>query len=228
FIAAAYFMNYYAEHNIMPFDTKKQYFQFDTVHVVKNVSMITIAEVLKINYEDLLYMNPVFKTDIIPGDHKKWHLYLPVAKVGDFVLNADTIYNYNNTAASKPEPVKKYTKVRSGESLSRVASRLGVQVAELQQWNNISGTYVKAGRWLAYYDTGTVPATNQSTNQNNSNVAQNKTTPKPKYATYTIRNGDTLGRIAQVKGRSASSIKQANPSVNWNRLQIGQKIKIPN
>lgn len=232
FIAAAYFMNYYHEHNLLPYDTKKQYFEFDTVHINRSISMYTISKLLNVNYEDLQYMNPVFKTHMIPGDQQTWHLYLPVAKVGDFVTNADSIYRYDATTVGKPEPIKQYTKVRSGESLTRVASRLGVQVSELQSWNNISGTYVKAGRWLAYYQTGTVsPSSNNTNNASTNNTAPNNNStvkPKPKYVTYAVRNGDTLGRIAQVKGKSQTAIKQANPGVNWNRLQIGQKIKIPN
>lgn len=236
FIAAAYFMNYYQEHNLQPYDTKKQYFEFDTVHITRNISMYTISKVLNIAVEDLEYMNPVFKTAIIPGDEKKWHLYLPVAKVGDFVTNADSIYRYNESVAGKAEPIKLYTKVRSGETLTRVASRLGVQVSELQTWNNINGTYVRAGRWLVYYNPGTAPAppqnnnttTHQNQNNNQNNQANNNSnTPKPKYTLYSVKSGDTLDKIAKKKGKSTNAIRLINPNVSWNRLQIGQKIRIP-
>jgi membrane-bound lytic murein transglycosylase D len=228
FIAAAYFMNYYQEHNLIPFDTKKQYFEFDTVHINRNISMHAISKVLNIQIEDLMYMNPVFKTAIIPGEQQKWHFYLPVSKVGDFINNADSIYRYNDNAASKTEPEKKYTKVRSGETLSRVASRLGVQVSELQAWNNINGTYVKAGRWLVYYDPGTAPPMPEKTNT--TQTEKPKTTQQSthkQYTIYTVRSGDTLDGIAKRKGKSSNAIKLLNPNVKWNNLQIGQKIRIP-
>jgi membrane-bound lytic murein transglycosylase D len=94
FIAANYFMNYYVEHNIVPFDTKKQFFAFDTVHINRRLDMRHVATVLNISLEDLEYMNPVYKTHIIPGDDKKCHMYLPKTRVADFVNNADSIYNY--------------------------------------------------------------------------------------------------------------------------------------
>ena len=49
---------------------------------------------------------------------------------------------------------------------------------------------------------------------------------------YTIQEGDTLNRIAIALNKqgmklTTKQIIEANPTVNWNRLQIGQKIFIP-
>ena len=46
--------------------------------------------------------------------------------------------------------------------------------------------------------------------------------------TYTVRRGDTLGKIAKAHGVSVNEIMAANPSIkNPNRIYVGQKITIP-
>jgi membrane-bound lytic murein transglycosylase D len=239
FIAANYFMNYYVEHNLVPYDTKKQYFAFDTVHVDKRLDLKHVSAVLKIDLEDLQYMNPVYKTTIVPGDDKKMHIFLPKNKIADFILFSDSIYNYNGNpqlAAASSEPVKQYTKVRYNETLKAMSLRTGTTVADLKKWNNIKGNYVKNGRWLVYYQGGTPGENTSGSNENTGNTAENNNTktnnntvtpPSPKFAYYTIKNGDTLYKIAERKAVSATGIKKLNPAVNWNRLQVGQKIKIP-
>lgn len=240
FIAANYFMNYYVEHNLVPYDTKKQYFSFDTVHVHKRLDLKNLSAVLKIDLADLQFMNPVFKTTIVPGDDEVQHIFLPKNKVAEFVLNEDSIYNYNKpdlAASPETDQVKQYIKVRKNETLKGVSLRTGASVADLKRWNNIKGSYVKAGRWLVYYKGGS--SSDNNTNDNTANTttephtSPNNTPEKPKqnpapaYTYYTVKSGDTLYKIAERKGASATGIKKANPNVNWNRLQIGQKIKIP-
>ena len=44
---------------------------------------------------------------------------------------------------------------------------------------------------------------------------------------YTIRNGDTFFQIAQQNGISVNDMINANPGVDFNRLQIGQVVCIP-
>lgn len=44
---------------------------------------------------------------------------------------------------------------------------------------------------------------------------------------YTVRSGDTLSRISGGDPRYQKLIEEANPDLNPNRLQIGQKIKLP-
>lgn len=49
---------------------------------------------------------------------------------------------------------------------------------------------------------------------------------EPEYE-YSIKKGETALKIANDLGIPLSCIKAANPNVNWNSLQIGQKIIIP-
>lgn len=239
FIAANYFMNYYVEHNLVPYDTKKQYFTFDTVHIDKKLDLKNVSAVLGVNLEDLQYMNPIFKTTIVPGDDEKIHIFLPKNKIPLFIQYSDSIYNYTKQPAiastNVTEQVKQYTKVRYNETLKSISLRTGTTIGDLKRWNNIKGAHVKNGRWLVYYTNQKGSDSNENNNQanvsneNSNNTPNNnvKINPTPSFSYYTVKSGDTLYKIADRKGASATGIKKANPSINWNRLQVGQKIKIP-
>lgn len=45
--------------------------------------------------------------------------------------------------------------------------------------------------------------------------------------TYIVKSGDTGVKIAKSAGVSLSELMGANPDVDWNRLKVGQKLKLP-
>ena len=44
---------------------------------------------------------------------------------------------------------------------------------------------------------------------------------------YIIKSGDTGSKIARASGVSLGDLFAANPGINWNRLSVGQIVKIP-
>lgn len=44
---------------------------------------------------------------------------------------------------------------------------------------------------------------------------------------YIVKSGDTGAKIARAKGVSLSDLLAVNPGVNWNKLDVGQKLKLP-
>lgn len=44
---------------------------------------------------------------------------------------------------------------------------------------------------------------------------------------YIIKSGDTGAKIAREKGIALGDLQTVNPGVNWTRLAVGQKIKLP-
>ncbi|HVU34541.1 MAG TPA: LysM domain-containing protein [Opitutaceae bacterium] len=44
---------------------------------------------------------------------------------------------------------------------------------------------------------------------------------------YVVKGGDSGAKIARAHGVSLSELQQVNPGVNWNKLKIGEKIKLP-
>ncbi len=53
------------------------------------------------------------------------------------------------------------------------------------------------------------------------------TTPTAGPGEYVVKSGDTGTRIANSVGVALPALMAANPGVDWNRLHVGQKIKLP-
>ena len=51
---------------------------------------------------------------------------------------------------------------------------------------------------------------------------------EPRYSSYTVQPGDTFTGIAQDHGLKLQDVVAANPGVDARRLQVGQKINLPN
>ncbi|MDG1334099.1 MAG: transglycosylase SLT domain-containing protein [Crocinitomicaceae bacterium] len=230
FIAAAYLLTYHAEHNIIPAESNVQYYQLDTLCPTKGVHFETISEVLGMEMEEVQRFNPIYKRDYIPYSEGQYCLTLPLEQIGKLVSLEDSLYEHelnkyikpkppvvNNTQNNTtPKPVVtgnySYHKVKSGETLGLIASRYGMSVRELQRVNGLNSTRIYVGQRLKVK-----PGTGTQT--------QNKpATAAKKY--YTVRSGDTFGKIAQRHRLSQSQLKRLNPRININRLSIGQKIRV--
>ena len=44
---------------------------------------------------------------------------------------------------------------------------------------------------------------------------------------YVVKPGDTGVKIARAVGASLGDLQSVNPNVEWNRLKVGQKLKVP-
>lgn len=103
-------------------------------------------------------------------------------------------------------------KVRRGETLGSIAARYGVTVANLRDWNGISGSNIKAGQKLVVK--GGAAKLSKSKKSRTS------------YKTYTVKSGETLGGIAERNGTTAAAIRRAN-GIKGSMIRVGQKLKIP-
>ena len=230
FIAAAYLLTYYAEHNIIPQEAKIHYSQLDTMCLKKGVHMETIGKILSIDEEEVKRLNPIYKKDFIPKTIPGQCITLPLTLTGQLVSLEDSLYamefdmyekvkknnpdsnNPTNQTTNNNKPASyEYHKVRSGETLGTIASRYGTSVAEIQRINGLRSTKIYVGQRLKVKRGKTT------------NTTSPRTTTR-KY--YTVRSGDTFGRIAQRHRMTQSQLKRLNPRINISRLSIGQKLRI--
>ena len=156
FIAANYIMNYHEEHNICPAKPMFLY-QTDTVMVSDRVHLRQIAETVGISFEELQFLNPQYRYDIIPGNIKPYPLVLPFEHINSYSLNRDTILAYKPELAKreiKIEPSEGeiiYYKVKSGDTLGGIAKKYRVTVKNLQKWNKLKSTTIRVGQKLKIY-----------------------------------------------------------------------------
>jgi membrane-bound lytic murein transglycosylase D len=98
-------------------------------------------------------------------------------------------------------------KVRSGESLSGIASRYNVSVGDLVAMNGLRSRHlIRSGQVLR------LPIKGQQISKGTEN--------------YTVRRGDTISEIATRTGVSESSLMAMNNLKSKNRIYVGQKLKL--
>ncbi len=95
-------------------------------------------------------------------------------------------------------------RVRSGDSLWKIARRYRVTVADLKRWNHLKSNTLRPGQVLKIHRS-----------------------PGTGYITYRVRRGDTLEAIARRYGVRVQDLMEVNGIHNPRRLRAGQLLKVP-
>ena len=109
--------------------------------------------------------------------------------------------------------------VVKGDSLAKIAKKNGVTLKALQAANpGVVPTKLKVGQKL------TIPAGGSAVTSSAAPTATvgGETTT----ASYTVKSGDTLTKIAKSHGTSVKAIEAAN-GLSTTKIKVGQKLKIP-
>jgi membrane-bound lytic murein transglycosylase D len=168
YIAAAYAINYYTEHNIRPMQLNIPV-ATDTIIVNKDIHLSQISAVMGIPLGELRALNPQYKTGFVPGSSRPFALTLPMNHLGDFIDLNDTIRNYKsdvylNRATQIADParssnltpdIKGKTKllyiVQDGDNLGFISEWYNVGLSDLRYWNNIYKNTIRVGQKLTIY-----------------------------------------------------------------------------
>ena len=229
FLATLYIYEFQKEHGLQPKKAPVTYFETDTIKVKKQLSFQQVSDLLDISVEEIKFLNPIYKLDIIPyNEDKPRFLRLPKNKLGVFVSNEDKIYAYVDYLDAKKEQPSyvsapkstssnsnssvQYHKIRRGESLGLIAEKYKVSIGSLRSWNGIRGNNIQAGKTLKIYSSSK-PSSSSSSNTSNN-------------GTYTVKSGDSLYSIAKkFPGISADNLKNWN-DISGNNIRPGMKLKI--
>ncbi|MCC1483462.1 lytic transglycosylase domain-containing protein [Winogradskyella immobilis] len=230
FLATMYIFEYAEEHGFKPERPAFQYVETDTIHIKQMITLDQVAEVTDIKIEELQYLNPSYKLDIIPYiKDENYTLRLPRYAIGSFVANEEKIYAFAKEELNKrekplPQFIENETKIRyrvkSGDYLGKIARRYGVRVSSIKSWNGLRNNNLKIGQRLTIYP-------------RNPGGGSSKVVSKPKTVvntsgkqTYKVKNGDSLWSIAQkFSGVSVQNIKDWN-NISSNKLKIGTTLVV--
>jgi membrane-bound lytic murein transglycosylase D len=106
------------------------------------------------------------------------------------------------TRRSTPSGQKTTYRVKSGDTLSEIAREHGVSLSKLRGWNNIRGSRIRVGQRLTIYsDSG------------------------PKKVTHTVKQGETLVKIANRYSVSVSNLREWN-SIKGSTIYAGQRLVV--
>lgn len=168
FIGANYAMNYAAEHGICKTRVNIP-MVVDTIHTTKRVHLEQVAAVLQLPIEELKRLNPQYRQSILPGNGKSYALTLPATSIGLFIdkeqeilaYKADSLIHHRraqidishktSVGGSYSSGRVTHYKIKQGDTLGKIAQRHKVSIKQLQQWNNLRGTDIRAGRTLKIY-----------------------------------------------------------------------------
>ena len=226
FLATMYIFEYAKEHGFKPERPAFQHVETDTVHVKQMISLDQVSEATGVKIEELQFLNPSYKLDIIPKvEGKTYALRLPREAVGSFVTNEDKIYAFANAEFNQkekplPQVFSSDTKirysVRNGDYLGKIARKYGVRVSQLKQWNGLRSNNLKIGQRLTIY-----PRNHGASSTSKTEKKQVNTSGKQ---TYKVKSGDSLWTIAQkFSGVSVQNIKDWN-DISGNKLKIGMTL----
>ena len=235
FLANMYIFEYAEQHGFKKIKPEFTYIETDTVHVKQMITLDQVAEVTDVNIEELQFLNPSYKLDIIPYiKDENYTLRLPRWAIGGFVTNEDSIYAYAKAEFDKREkPLPQFFDsddkmtyvVRSGDYLGKISRQFGVRVSQIKQWNGLRSNDIRIGQRLTIYPRNFVaPTTSTNSSSTASQTAKSQITGD--IITYVVKSGDSLWSISQkFPGVSVQNIKDWN-DISGTKLKPGMKLKI--
>jgi membrane-bound lytic murein transglycosylase D len=237
-------MTYSSEHKIYPVDPGILFYEIDTVTVRNPLTFDQLSEMLHIPYEEVRFLNPSFKQGVIPATPETpFKLRLRKKYIGDFINNETALYAYRTKAGITRDSMMALAlnnnretieyRVKKGETISSIAKKFHMSVAELKSLNGLKKNYVKPKQSLLVYTGPGKSAFPESLSQNTQPLPDSSTKrdkeilpvapADPVY--HVVRSGESLGRIAQKYGCTVDNL------MTWNNLKsqtilVGQKLKI--
>lgn len=216
FIAVTYVMNYAAEHNLYPIDPGIIFYEIDTVEVSQPLAFDQISEMFSIPMDELKFLNPQYKKQIIPAKKdKKQILRLHRKYIGDFIDKENELYAYKSTSGMEREKVlaqieqansRQVHIVRSGENLGLIAQRYRCYINQIKRWNNLRSNTIYPGQKLVIYS----PFDNHYAKGSSSGKTVKRSGEK---STHVVQYGENLGLIAKKYNCSVTDLKE------WNNLR---------
>ncbi|QQS38184.1 MAG: LysM peptidoglycan-binding domain-containing protein [Ignavibacteriales bacterium] len=129
------------------------------------------------------------------------------------------IYSDKSSYTSSENTVTKNSlfryKIKRGDTVSEIAEKFGVSVAQLKKWNGLRSNKLIAGKTLKVYGSSSVNTSyGDNTVKSNANVNY-----------YKIKPGDSLGKIAELYKVSTADVMNWNGLYN-NKIIAGKTLKI--
>lgn len=175
----------------------------ERVAVNKATDLRVIAEAVEIPVEDLKQLNAHVLRWSTPPDDPQFELVLPMGYASKF----------NEVISSLPDSKRLLNRehiVRKGDTLGAIAKKYGATVADLSEANRLGRkSTLRVGQALMIPLSG--PAATKAAASRVPTATSRLPRPAKSPTSYTVRRGDTLGKIA---ARFAVTV---NAILSWNK-----------
>ena len=190
---------------------------FAIVPTTKHIDVKLVAKLADISRDEFVALNPANNRPVILHDSSDYIL-LPVNKVETFQSN---LQNYG-----KPLVSWQAYHAKRGERLDRLAPRFGLTLEKLRSVNGLS-----ARAKYSTNETLLVPLKAESNEDeagfepfNMQLHADSLDTPESEGIQYTVREGDTLNKLARRYHVSVVTLRNWN--AQWKHVKAGQRLHI--
>ncbi|MEH7385145.1 LysM peptidoglycan-binding domain-containing protein [Bacillus sp. JJ1521] len=181
----------------------------DSLWKIAQTHNISVTQLKSLNNltSDIIFPNQVLKTE----------------------LNSTNNSTSSNTQISTEKEVQKpntsaattYT-VKSGDTLSGIATKHKISLNELMAWNNLNSTLIYPGNVFVVSKTTTTEKPNNTTTEKTEKPQEEKVLSA---TVYIVKSGDTLSRIAIDYKVTVANLRQWN-NLKSDMIYIGQKLNI--
>ncbi len=166
--------------------------------------------------ETLSYIASMYDVDV--ASIKEWNnLYGNRIYAGQRIkiLSDKSMANYTSydNSSSTNTQIFKY-RVKPGDTISEIAEKFGVSTVLIRNWNHLSDNHIVAGKYLKIFS-----------NQKTSSLGDNTVKTSANINYYKIKQGDTIGEIAEHFKVSTAKIRRWN-GLRTNKIIAGDELKI--
>lgn len=187
--------------------------QYDTVPVTHSISLKKLATHLKIEYENLKSLNPMYKGEYVPVYEKDTAIRIPTG------LQANAAEAMKSSLMARPKYAYMdhyWYRVRRGDTLYRIARRNKTSLSNLRRANNMRGrSLIRVGQKIK------VPTRKLAAVPIKSKKSQTKAVPKQ----HTVARGETLIKLSRRYGVSVAALKSLN-NLKGSTIHPGQSLRL--
>ncbi|HEX7173941.1 MAG TPA: transglycosylase SLT domain-containing protein [Pyrinomonadaceae bacterium] len=186
--------------------------QYDTISVPSATSLHLLASLTDSSSDYLRSINPELRRDTTPRG-ESYHVRVPAGK-GKVAVDL-----LKRIPMERREQLARVVTVSPGEDLQAAASRAGVSVSQLQQWNG-GADLSKGGKVVV--PAGSVQRTSKIYERPRGSAVAGST-----IKSVTAKGGETLAQLAAQHNASVEEVAKYNGIAANAQLTRGQRISIP-
>ncbi|CAI3801093.1 LysM peptidoglycan-binding domain-containing protein [Rheinheimera sp. MM224] len=179
--------------------------QTKVIQINRGLDLNKAADLLNLSVTELRRLNPGFKSTTVPS--ASYQLVVPFGSAEDIDQQLAALPKVKVAPVASTGRYK----VKSGDSLSKIAAQHKTSVKAIQQANQLSNSQLKIGQQLI------IPGLAQSAEAPAVTGSGKKTTSGAQ--TYTVKSGDSVWEISQKLKVSSEQLKK------WNKLNAKTRLK---
>jgi len=180
--------------------------QTKVVQINRGLDLNKAADLLNLSVAELRRLNPGFKSTTVPS--ASYQLVVPFGSAEDI---GQQLAALPKVKVAPVASTGRY-KVKSGDSLSKIAAQHKTSVKAIQQANQLSNSQLKIGQQLI------IPGFAQSA-EAQAVTGSAKKTSTTGAQTYTVKSGDSVWEISQTLKVSTEQLTK------WNKLNAKTQLK---